>query len=266
MNTDTTDRGRRLELTEASAWTQLYTSVDPATARELGVAAHSIDGASVVVASAVDILAHNRVVGLGLDGPVEDDVIGAIVAVYAAAAARRFFVQVAPHAHAGLPDRLIANGFRYHNDWIKLSLAVTAPPPVQTDLGVTTISRERAREFGDIFVRAFEWPQSISAWVAALVGRPGWRHYLATDGARGVATGAMVVDGDTAWIDFASTLPDYRGRGAQSALVARRIADCIDLGVSTIVVETGDGSASYRNLTRLGFVPEYRRANYILEL
>jgi GNAT superfamily N-acetyltransferase len=116
-----------------------------------------------------------------------------------------------------------------------------------------------------VFAEAFEWPRATAPWVAALVGQPGWSHYLATAAGRGVATAAMFVDGDCAWIDFASTLPGYRGRGAQSALLARRLAECAAQGVRTVVVEAGEGSASMRNLIRAGFVVEYRRTNYIME-
>jgi ribosomal protein S18 acetylase RimI-like enzyme len=74
-----------------------------------------------------------------------------------------------------------------------------------------------------------------------------------------------------AWIDFASTLPEYRGRGAQSALTARRIEDCARLGGETMVVETAaatpeKGAPSLRNMQRMGFEVAYLRPNYLLEL
>jgi GNAT superfamily N-acetyltransferase len=83
-----------------------------------------------------------------------------------------------------------------------------------------------------------------------------------------VATGAAYFTGPAAWIDFASTLPEARGRGAQSALIARRIEDCARARCDTIVVETAEPTAenaapSYRNVTRLGFQPVYARPNYL---
>jgi GNAT superfamily N-acetyltransferase len=256
----------RLELIEARAWSELYTAAPAATARELGVGSVVLGTATAVMAARVDVLAYNRVVGLGLDGPVEDDDVTAIVDAYRAASVPRFFVQLAPHAGGNPAERLAAHGFRPYNHWVKLSRAVAPPAEVDTDLRVEAIGADRAGEFGAVFTEAFEWPQATAPWVAALVGRPGWYHYLATDGGRGVATAAMFVDGDCAWIDFASTLPAYRGRGAQSALLARRLAECEAAGVRTVVVEAGEGSTSMRNLVRAGFVIEYRRTNYILEL
>lgn len=255
----------RLERIEARAWGQLYTAAPAATARKLGTGSFAVGAATAVMAARIDVLAYNRVIGLGLEGPVSDDDMAAIVDAYRSASVPRFFVQLAPHAHADTATRLAAHGLRPYNHWVKLSRAVAPPAPVDTDLRVEAIGAERGGEFGAVFAEAFEWPPSTAPWVAALVGQPGWRHYLVTDGGRGVATAAMFVDGDCAWIDFASTLPACRGRGAQTALLARRVAECVAAGVRTVVVEAGDGSASMRNLIRAGFVVEYRRTNYIME-
>lgn len=267
MDTTTTDAQQILELAEARAWSQLYRHAGEATAKDLGVAVFTVGPATAVMAGRVDILAHNRVIGLGLGVPVGDDTVDAIVDAFAAVSARRFFVQLSPYAAPGTSELLEERGFRYYNDWVKLSRDAAMPVAAgATDLDVECIDASRAGEFARVFVDAFDWPRALEPWLATLVGRPGWRHYLALDGGRGVATSAMYVDGDVAWIDFASTLPDYRGRGAQSAMLARRIEECAALGVRTVVAETADTGASRRNLERMGFTWRYRRANYLLEL
>lgn len=269
MTTSTTASTPTLELCEARAWSDLYRATSPEVARRVGAGLFTVGSATAVVTARIDILAYNRVIGLGLDGGRSrrmDDSIDTIVAAYRSMSARRFFVQVAPGAEDGVVEQLTTRGFNHYNNWTKLVRGTRDVPVVESDLRVEEIGPERAREFGDVFATAFEWPAVVSSWVAALVGRPGWRHYLACDGGRAVATAAMRVDGDTAWIDFASTLPEYRGRGAQSALIARRIADCADAGVGVMVVETAETSPSRRNLERLGFETAYLRPNYLLEL
>lgn len=62
-----------------------------------------------------------------------------------------------------------------------------------------------------------------------------------------------------------STLPDERGHGVQTALVAARLEMAIDHGCDLIVSTAATGGASERNLRRLGFEPlsplkTYRRA------
>jgi hypothetical protein len=83
-----------------------------------------------------------------------------------------------------------------------------------------------------------------------------------------MATAAVYCRGEYAWIDFASTLPGYRGRGGQAALLARRIADGAALGCKWLVVETAEATPekpapSYRNMRRYGFEVAYVRPNYL---
>jgi len=71
-----------------------------------------------------------------------------------------------------------------------------------------------------------------------LAGRKGWFLYLAMDGDMPVATGALYLSDAAgerfAELNFGSTLPDHRGRGAQSALIARRV--CFSWGVRVSAV------------------------------
>jgi len=108
----------------------------------------------------------------------------------------------------------------------------------------------------------------VAELVADTVGRPGWRHYMAFEGEIPVATGAFFLAGDLAWMDFAVTMEAKRGKGAQSALVARRIRDAVALGCRGCIVETAEQTSSneapsYRNMRRFGFEVQYARPNYI---
>jgi hypothetical protein len=67
---------------------------------------------------------------------------------------------------------------------------------------------------------------------------------------------------------MAGTLSDYRGLGAQGALVTRRLNDAIDSGCTMAVVETAEDtpdkpSPSFRNMLKYGFDLAYHRANYV---
>jgi hypothetical protein len=100
------------------------------------------------------------------------------------------------------------------------------------------------------------------------VGRPGWTHYLGFDGELPVAAGAMYVIDDIAWLGFGATLESHRGRGGQSAIFHRRLADARTLGCRLAFTETGPDSDeepnhSYRNMVRLGFQLGYHRPNWV---
>ena len=91
---------------------------------------------------------------------------------------------------------------------------------------------------------------------------------MAYDGDFPVATAGMFIDGEYAWLDFASTLPGFRGKGAQTALISRRLQDGYDAGCRYFTVETaeqkpGRDSPSFRNIGRAGFALAYLRPNYI---
>lgn len=105
-------------------------------------------------------------------------------------------------------------------------------------------------------------PPLFAAWFAALVGRDRWHCFLARDAGDGaaVATGAIYAGEDVAYLGFAATCIERRGRGAQGALLSARIRRAHELALSTVVASTAeplDGlpGPSYRNLQRSGFRP-----------
>ncbi len=65
-----------------------------------------------------------------------------------------------------------------------------------------------------------------------------------------------------AWLKSvgAGTLPAFRGRGMQKALLARRLADAQAAGCDLAVVTTAPGSRSQDNVMRRGFELLYTRA------
>ena len=63
---------------------------------------------------------------------------------------------------------------------------------------------------------------------------------------------------DVGYLGMDGTLPEARGRGAQSALLATRIAAAADQGLQHLFIETGERGTgvpdkSYRNILRAGF-------------
>jgi hypothetical protein len=72
---------------------------------------------------------------------------------------------------------------------------------------------------------------------------------------------------DVAWLGHGSTLPGFRRRGAQAAILDRRIRDGIERGCKWFITETGmdtpdNPQPSYRNMLRSGFKLIYTRRNY----
>jgi GNAT superfamily N-acetyltransferase len=137
------------------------------------------------------------------------------------------------------------------------------PPEIPTNLEIRELAAHEADRFGAVVSMAFGLPAVAAPWTAAIVGRPGWRAYGAFDHDALVAAGALFVEGDVGWLGMAGTLPFHRRRGAQGALMVRRIADAIALGCTTIATETGilpgRPNPSLDNMLRCGFAIAYER-------
>jgi hypothetical protein len=71
------------------------------------------------------------------------------------------------------------------------------------------------------------------------------------------AVGALAMYGDVGYIAIGATSASHRNRGAQGALMARRLRDGAALGARIFVTETGmetseEPNPSYHNMMRLG--------------
>lgn len=260
-----------LETHEARAFTDLY-RLAPENLKTITGIDHFVVGSGWgVMTSAFDILAFNRITAIGVDQPWSVPQIDAVVERFRLAGIPRFFFQVAPQARpAGLTDQLATRGLTFYNNWAKLYRSVDNPPAIETDLEIQQIGSELADLFAEVLCRAFEWPEALQPMISALVGKPGWTHYLAFDGDRPAATAAMYTHQEWCWIDFASTALEYRGRRAQPALISRRLRDAAALGCQHVIVETAEDSPdkpsiSCRNVQKMGFEISYLRPNYLYQ-
>lgn len=266
------DLARALERCEIEEWEDIYRAATTKSAAACGVSLRREGSAAIFSASGLNALALNRVVGLGLGETATDAALERIIEHFAHAGVLRFFVQRCPVPTTDdLHHLLIRRGFRLYNHWVKLHRGVEAPRACVTDLRLECIDARHAEAFGEIVATSFEWPPCTAPWVARTVGRAGWRHYMAFDGDTPVATGALFAMGGLGGLNFGCTLPESRGRGAQGALIARRIHDAATLGCTRLVAETADdtperSSPSYRNMLRFGFEVAYHRPNYLYNL
>ena len=255
-----------LETPEVQGHLDVFRAAPPTLAQEHGISYDVLDG---IVCSRVGDLPRSRifnhVFGLGRSTPATDDQFDRIAAFYDEAT---YFVALAPDVMpVDLGAQLEARGFVPDYAWAKFCRSVDPPASVETELRVEPIGPEHARDFGRIVAAGYELPEFTGRWLAAVFARPRWTCFLAFAGDEPVAAGTLFVCRGVGWLSFAATLPEFRGRGAQSALLAARIDAAAELGCRVVVTETGaleEGrpSHSYRNIVRAGFKPLYDRPNY----
>ncbi|MBE2269707.1 MAG: GNAT family N-acetyltransferase [Anaerolinea sp.] len=258
----------KAERIEALAAAELYSHTPPDFAAEIGVKSQWFGASLALAAHHIDWTLFNRVFPLGLDHPVTEHFIDDLCAFFAGNANPVHAFQLTPLAqphHAA--DWLKARGYRHRDNWTRLVRDGSPPHVIASDLDVEIITAEQAEVFAHTMNRAFGAPEALAKWFTPLVGRPNWHHVMAFDGDHPAATAALFIDGDVGWLGFAGTLPKYRGLGAQSLLIHKRIEIGRQHGVKQFVAEVVEDTPERRNpsdhnLRRLGFQEIYKRANW----
>jgi hypothetical protein len=286
-----------IERVERNAWLDMYQAAPPSYAAAQGLAHALQDTIGLLACRSLPIAEFNRALSVGVDGSFNETALDAARDWLRLHGTADAVLQCPP---AGQDDALKAWLLRHGlerrgNGWAKF-LRATAPVPVSshesssaksyqssnsrshrsahegsnpTGIEVRLVTPESAAQFGVVVQAGFGLPDHCAPWFAALAGRPGWQLYLAYQGETAIASGALFLQDQWGWMGIDATLPDYRGRGAQSALIARRVSDGIAAGVLGLTAETGQPTGgqeaahtSYSNYRRGGFDPVYIRDNY----
>lgn len=106
------------------------------------------------------------------------------------------------------------------------------------------------------------WVQWLTDSIWATFGRPDWRTYVAFVDGSPAGFGQLHLAGGVGSLALAGTLHAFRGRGVQTALIHRRIADAVAAGCDLIAAQTGNGTDSQRNMERAGLRLAYTKAEY----
>lgn len=264
------DLVRRLERIEARAWIDFYRTASQAIRAEAGLSLHRVGAVVAAVASAYDALAFNRLIDLG--GELDPASLDEVVSLYARLGVPRLFLPwPPPPPDAPTARELAERGFRLHNRWMKLCRGDSPAPRVDCAFTVERLGAADRRAFEEVMIACFDYPPPLGALFGATVGARGWHHFGMRREGRLIAAAGLRIDGETAWFGPAGTLPAHRGRGAQKALLARRIETARAAGCRVMSTETAEPAPdrpvpSFHNLRRMGFRLAYPRPNYVAEL
>lgn len=268
---DVLDRARIAERIEAATVESLVGMMSAEMAESLGVAVTRLGGGlGVRMAASPGFAFLNRVFAVGLDDPLSAEVLDEAVGFLGAGGGTTLLVQHPPVLETPeLLELLASRGFTRGGTWAKMLRPVGDPPEAPTDLRIAEVDPAEADRFGAVQAEGMEMPPFMAPWCARQVTAAGWHTYAAYDGDEMVAIGSLFTRGDAGQLSGAATLPSHRGRGAQLALMARRIADARDLGVRWIGAETGsetpeDPNPSLHNMRRAGMTELYARQNWLL--
>ena len=262
------DKAIIAEFAEAAAWSDYLSAASVEVTDRLNVQVKEMGGAVLLCAPGAMDPFYNRAIGLGVREPASPGLLDSVLKHYIDNDAYQVYIQICP---AVTPVETLTwleeRGFYPNGSWVKLVRGRDAPPFIETGLEIQLLDAAHAHIFADIILEVFGISGELYPFLYNTVGRPNWRHYIAFDNGYPAAASAMFVKGDVAWMGFMGTRESHRGRGAQNALITRRIHDAIGLGCNWIVSDTLEHSfenenRSLRNLERLGFEIAYWRINF----
>ena len=202
----------------------------------------------------------NRVYLCGAEAGLTSDGIARLIEMFTGHGVGRFFVWLSPgpgldvvrgwlEAH-GL-SRIRRTG--YPTLWRR----GRSPVAFRTDLEVREVGIDEIVAARDQLGETM-WPGYLRS-----AGKQGFFHYMAFDGRRPVAIAALCLFEEIGYLMAAATAESDRKRGAQQALIAKRIARAEQSGCSIQVSETLYMiEHSLRNLQRAGFEEAYEKEVY----
>jgi GNAT superfamily N-acetyltransferase len=220
-----------------------------------GGRAEHVGGALCVAQPLIPIPELNR--AIPLDSQID------LQAIHAWFAGGEHVVAVPPE-HAPLAGSLAKHGYRQVPSWMKFERSKDAPPPEPTLPVAETVD---AADLELIFAEGTGFAEAQWPALTAIAGAPGWRCFVAWIDGEPAGMGFLFIDGEAAWCGIGMTRQAFRRRGAQSAVLAARVAAAREAGATVITTETGERvadrpSSSYNNILRAGFREAYLRPNW----
>jgi len=260
---------RRLESTDA--WVsvlsaQIHAQLHPAS----GAMAEPVAGGYAVFTGVGSPL--TQAIGLGMKGPVTDQDMDRLEAFFEVRGSRTQ-VELCPLADPTMIERLGLRGYRlkeFSNMLVRPLHDGIAPPAADGPLRIQQCdpsedelwSRTVAQGFADnlivseenllVLKSLFHRPDSICL-IAWLEGRP-------------VGGGALAMHEGVAALYGASTLPSFRRRGVQKAIILMLLFHAVERGCDVAYTLTQPGSVSQRNVERQRFSVAYTRAAMVREV
>lgn len=206
---------------------------------------------------------------LGFTDAATPDLVDQVLDFYRSQNASSATLQFAPELlPEDFPRTAAARGLTEAGSLAKLGCEVKEIPPVATGLRIARVAKDDAAAWGELIMTSFGAPGTpLSQMIANSVAQPGFQAFAAWDGTTMVAGGNLFVHGDVASINTGGTLPAYRSRGAQSALIAARMDAAREAGCRWVFAEAGlpspgEESSSLNNLRRAGLEVLYQRRNW----
>jgi GNAT superfamily N-acetyltransferase len=172
--------------------------------------------------------------------------------------------EVSPLAAKALMAMLSDRGYRP----VELTSVMFQPLPARVaavpGVNVRPTRADELDVWAQTAVAGWEMAAEFSRLVQIGAAAENAHTFLAEIDGRPVATGSMTVHDGVVLLAGAATMPEWRKRGAQGALLEARLTAAAGAGCSLAMICAEPGSASQRNAERQGFRIAYTRIKWAL--
>jgi GNAT superfamily N-acetyltransferase len=236
---------------------------------EIGAESKAVCGGHMIFAGLGSPV--GRAVGLGLDRPFTAEALDEVEAFYRSHAAPSQ-VDLTPVHDPATFEMFKERGYgiaELNNVlWRPLGRGedfLASAPAVEIRPGMP----DEASSFADIVARSFhesaDPPEGFHALLAPLFQIPNVIAFVASVNGvmAGVGAGLIIPEHRIVALFGAGTLPEFRKRGIQTALLGVRLKFAAEAGCEVAVIVTQGGSVSQRNSERVGFRVAYSKVTVI---
>jgi len=266
------DLAARLQHNEASSFNGAMVS-DPFSRRRFGFTVARRSGLVLLGSTRLAVPLFHRAIGFGVAAPASAATLATVLRHYAelGADARIEVAEgIVPLDSVRLLER---HGFRRERE-VHIVHVRTFPGPPEVRpvrrLVVDTVRQRDVRLFGRLARVGFEESGERGAFVerstAFLLrrGTPGrFVGYIGRIDGEPAATGVVCLTPGVGGLYSDTTLPAFRGRGIQKAMIRTRIERGLRRGRRIFTARTEGANTSARNYEQTGFVPLYRASFWV---
>lgn len=214
----------------------------------------------------------NKVIGVGLDAPIDDPALGGVERVFDGLH-EPVRVELSTLAVPESGQQLTARGYRllgFENVLARRLAGVAAPraervrveriaPGQEPQWKAVVVDAAAASD--DTGVPPDDYSREvIDAVMQDSLAARGFARYLASVDGVVAGGGSMYVHDGVAILTGSATLPQHRRRGVQAALVEQRLHDAHAAGAELAIITTAPGTQSQANVMKFGFALAYARA------
>jgi GNAT superfamily N-acetyltransferase len=214
----------------------------------------------------------NRITGYGMVGPVSDPELTTIEELFTKNGVDTN-ITLCPLADSSTLQVLASRGYsvtHFLNSYVRVLTDEDLKEVEVKGITISRVSSERSQDFPNWLVAGFRDGGKAELLLETLgrtaVLRSDTTLYIATDAATGKVAGSACMalletrKGGVAHLYLDSTLPEYRGRGIQAALLRARLADARKAGfdLASVGARPGNGG-SCKNIERAGFSLAYTK-------